>query len=465
MLAELAAAVRDARVSATELVGLAYERIGRLNGDLNAVIALRPEEEAIAEAEKRQASASESGGRLPLLGLPLLVKDNTDVAGMRTVNGSRLLQDAEHAKRDARVVERLRAAGAIVVGRTNVPEFSFSGFTDNVVYGPARNPWDVDWSTGGSSGGSGAALAAGLAPLATATDGGGSVRIPAALCGLAGLKPTTGLVARWPIPAWMDLSGDGPLGNTVADLRLLLDVMRGPGSGDIGSAPVWEPRGGSVARVVAAPRTWDWGPLPPAMDERYRAALRSIERDLRLPVEEIEPSSIFGFGGDPGEDWYVLVAAEELQAIGRDRVVANMDELSPPFRSTMEYALGITLDRYVEARRNRFAYTRAMDELLGEDAVFVCPTLGYEGWRADGMLPDTDDVAGGEGYNTGEANLSGHPALSLPAGLSPNGIPFGLQVTGPRFRDDLVLTFGEEWEAANPWPRIAPGYEPFALPG
>ena len=466
MLAELAGTVREGRVSATELVGLAYERIASLNGDLNAVIALRPEEEAIAEAEKRQAAASESDGPLPLLlGLPLLVKDNTDVAGMRTVNGSRLLQDSVLAERDARVVERLRAAGAIVVGRTNVPEFSFSGFTDNSVFGPTGNPWGLEWSPGGSSGGSGAALAAGLVPLATATDGGGSVRIPAAFCGLAGLKPTTGLVARWPIPSWMDLSSDGPLGNTVADLRLLLDVMRGPESGDIGSAPVREPRGGSVARVVAAPRTWDWGPLPPAMDERYRAALRSIERDLRLPVEEIEPSSIFAFGGDPGEDWYVLVAAEELQAIGRDRVVANMDELSPPFRSTMEYALGITLDRYVEARRNRFAYTRAMDELLGEDAVFVCPTLGYEGWRADGMLPDTDDVAGGEGYNTGEANLSGHPAVSLPAGLSPNGIPFGLQVTGPRFRDDLVLTFGEEWEAANPWPRIAPGYEPFALPG
>jgi Asp-tRNA(Asn)/Glu-tRNA(Gln) amidotransferase A subunit family amidase len=463
MLAELAGTVREGRVSATELVGLAYERIASLNGDLNAVIALRPEEEAIAEAEKRQTAASESDGPLPLLlGLPLLVKDNTDVAGMRTVNGSRLLQDSVLAERDARVVERLRAAGAIVVGRTNVPEFSFSGFTDNPVFGPTGNPWGLEWSPGGSSGGSGAALAAGLVPLATATDGGGSVRIPAAFCGLAGLKPTTGLVARWPIPSWMDLSSDGPLGNTVADLRLLLDVMRGPESGDIGSAPVREPRGGSVARVVAAPRTWDWGPLPPAMDERYRAALRSIERDLRLPVEEIEPSSIFAFGGDPGEDWYVLVAAEELQAIGRERVVANMDELSPPFRSTMEYALDITLDRYVEARRNRFAYARAMDELLGEDAVFVCPTLGYEGWRPDGTLPDTDDVAGGEGYNTGEANLSGHPAVSLPAGLSPNGIPFGLQITGPRFRDDLLLGFAEEWEAANPWPRTARGYEPFA---
>ncbi|HEX9693590.1 MAG TPA: amidase [Actinomycetota bacterium] len=465
MLAELAGAVRDGRVSANEFVGMAYERIARLNGDLNAVIALRPEEEALAEAEKRQAWASESDGPLPLLGLPLLVKDNTDVAGMRTVNGSRLLQDLVPAERDARVVEHLRAAGAIVVGRTNVPEFSFSGFTDNVVYGPAVNPWGLEWSPGGSSGGSGAALAAGMVPLATGTDGGGSVRIPAAVCGLAGLKPTTGLVARWPIPSWMDLSGDGPLGNTVADLRLLLDVMRGPESGDIGSAPVWEPRDGSVARVVAAPRTWDWGPLPPAMDERYRAALRSIERDLRLPVEEIEPSSIFGFGGDPGEDWFVLVAAEELQAIGRQRVEASLGVFSPPFRSTMEYALGITLDRYVEARRNRFAYARAMDELLGEDAVFVCPTLGYEGWLADGTLPGSDEGPGGEGYNTGEANLSGHPALSVPAGLSPNGIPFGLQVTGPRFRDDLVLMLGEAWEAANPWARTAPGYEPFQVPG
>jgi Asp-tRNA(Asn)/Glu-tRNA(Gln) amidotransferase A subunit family amidase len=462
MLAELAGDVREGQVSSTELVGLAYDRIARLNGDLNAVIALRPEEEALAEAEKRQASASDPDEPLPLLGLPLLVKDNTDVAGMQTMNGSRLLQDVGPAERDARVVERLRAAGAIVVGKTNVPEFSFSGFTDNVVYGATRNPWGVEWSPGGSSGGSGAALASGMAPVATGTDGGGSVRIPAAFCGLVGLKPTNGLVGRWPIHSWMDLSGDGPLATTVADLRLLLDVMRGPERGDIGSAPMMEPPDGPVARVVAAPRTWDWGPLPPAMDERYRAALRSIERDLGLPVEEIEPSSIFAFGGNPGEDWFVLVAAEELQGIGRERLVANMDQLSPPFRSTMEYALGITLDRYVEARRNRFAYARAMDELLGTDAVFVCPTLGHEGWLADGRLPQTGEPAGGDGYNTGEANLSSHPAIALPAGLSPNGIPFGLQVTGPRFRDDLLLAFAEEWETANPWPLTAPGYELFA---
>jgi Asp-tRNA(Asn)/Glu-tRNA(Gln) amidotransferase A subunit family amidase len=462
MLVELAASVRDGRVSAKELVGLAYERIGRLNGDLNAVIALRPEVEAIAEAEERQASAS--GADRPLLGLPLLVKDNTDVAGMRTMNGSRLLEDAAPAERDARVVERLRAAGAIVVGKTNVPEFSFLGFTDNSAFGPTRNPWGLEWSPGGSSGGSGAALAAGMVPLATATDGGGSIRIPAAFSGLAGLKPTNGLVGRRPIPSWMDMSTDGPLAHSVEDLRLLLDIVRGPEPGDLGATPAWEPRSGRATRVVAAPRTFDWGPLPPAVQERYQSALERIERDLDLPVEEIDTGSIFTFGGDPGEDWFVLVAVEELHLLGRDRVEANLGVLSPPFRSTMEYALGVTTDRYVEARRNRFGYARAMDELLGADALFVCPTLGREGWLADGTLPGTDGPAGNDGYNTGEANLSGHPALSVPAGLSPNGIPFGLQVTGPRFRDDLVLAFGEVWEAANPWPRTAPGYDPFEGP-
>lgn len=461
MLSELASAVREGRVSSKELVAEAYERIERLNPPLNAVIAIRPAEEALEEAEAKQEAALTSDQPFHLLGLPLLVKDNTDVAGMRTTRGSRLLADAPPAERDAIVVERLRAAGAVVVGKTNAPEFSFNGFTDNVLFGPTGNPWGLEWSPGGSSGGSGAALAAGMAPLATATDGGGSVRIPASLCGLAGLKPTNGLVGRRPIPAWMDLSTDGPLAPSIADLRLLLDVMRGPVAGDPTAAPSWAPGGGSVSRVIASSRTWDWGPLPPAIDALFRVALSSIERDLRLPVEEIAPASIFTFGGDPGEDWFVTVAVERMQALGRELIQANLDRLGPSFRSDMEHALGISLDRYVQAKRNRFEYTRRMDELLGEDAMFVCPTLGYEGWLADGTLPGTDRPAGGEGYNTGEANLTGHPALSVPAGVSPNGIPFGLQITGPRFRDDLVLDVGAAWEAANPWPPVALGYEPF----
>ncbi len=454
MLAELASAVREGRTSAADLVALAYERIEELNPELNAVVALRDRADALAEARV----ADQRG---PLAGLPLLVKDNHDVAGMRTTFGSVLFADAPPADRDALVVERLRQAGAIVIGKTNLPEMAAMGFTDGDLFGAARNPWGTDWSPGGSSGGSGAALAAGMAPLATATDGGGSVRIPASFCGLAGLKPTNGLVGRRPMHSWMDLSTDGPMASSVDDVALLLEVMRGGVAGDIAAVGEWTSRPAMPSRVVASIRTWDWGPLSPAMDERFRAALASIERDLGLPIEEIEPASLFGGVGDPAQDWWVLVAIEELTWLGRERVRENLGRLSAPFREHIAPALEVSLDRYLLARRNRFAYAERIDRLLGDDAVFVCPTMGHEGWYANGVLPQTGDAAGGQGYNNGEANLTGHPALSVPAGLCPNGIPFGLQVTGPRWRDDLVLEFGRAWERANPWPAVAPGYEPF----
>ncbi len=461
MLTELVSRVRDGAVGAGELVELAYHRIDALDGELHAVVALRDRDEALAEARAMQARATE---QLPLLGLPLLVKDNHDVAGMRTTFASVLFEDAAPAERDSLVVERLRAAGAIVIGKSNLPEFAFSGFTDSDLFVSARNPWGTEWSPGGSSGGSGAALAAGMVPLATATDGGGSIRIPAAFCGLVGLKPTNGLVARRPVPSWMDLSTDGPLASTVDDVSLLLEVTRGRAGGDIGAIPSWTPRGGMPSRVIAAPRTWDFGPLPPGVDERYRASLASIESSIGLPVEEIEPAAVLGgVGGvdDPGEDWFVLVSVEELGWIGRERVVEHLDRVSPPFRFAMEFALDVSLDRYVRARRNRFAYAARFDELLGEDAVFVCPALGYEGWRPDGTLPGGDGPAEADAYNVSEANLTGHPAISLPFGQCSNGIPFGLQVTGPRWRDDLVLEFAQAWERANPWEPVAPGYEPF----
>ena len=456
MLAELGSGVREGSVSAVELVELAYDRIDKLDGELNAVVALRDRDRAIAEAR----SIDPAG---PLAGLPLLVKDNHDVAGMRTTYASTLFADAPPAERDALVVERLRAAGAIVVGKSNLPEMAFAGFTDSDLFGQARNPWDPAWSPGGSSGGAGAALAAAMVPLATATDGGGSVRIPAAFCGLAGLKPTNGLVGRRPIHSWMDLSTDGPMATSVDDCALLLEVMRGGTAGDVASIAEWTSRPAMPSRAIASPRTWDFGPLPPDVDARYRAALASIERDLGLPVEEVEPAALFGGLGDPGDDWFVLTGVEELTWIGRARVEQHLERLSPPFRFAMESALGVSVDRYVEARRNRFAYAERMDALLGPDAVFVCPTMGVDGFSAAGDVPATGEPGGGEAYNVSEANLTGHPALSLPAGVCANGIPFGLQVTGPRWRDDLVLEFGRAWERANPGPPTAPGYEPFGV--
>ena len=463
MLAELATGVRERRVSAVELVRESLARIEHLNPSLNAVVALRAEH-AIEDARVVD-QLSVIGSEQPLAGLPLLVKDNTDVAGMVTTFASRLFEEAPPAERSELTVERLVEAGAVVVGKTNIPEFAFQGFTDSDLFGPSGTPWRLAWSSGGSSGGSGAALAAGLAPLATGTDGGGSVRTPAGFCGLAGLKPTQGLIGRRPTPSWIDLSTQGPMATSIADVRLLLEVMRGPVHGDPTAAPAWFYRGGMPKRVLATPRTWDRGALPSEVDEPFRAALAAIERDLGLIVQEIAPSelwpSIAGTGANPDDDWFVTVACEELGWLGRDVVTARMDEFSAPFRFAMTRALGYTVDDYLAARRRRFGYVRDLDRLLGEDAVLVCPTAGYQGWLADGTLPGTDGPAGSEGYNTGEFNLSGHPSLSVPAGLCASGVPFGLEVTGPRFRDDLVLEFGEAWERSHPWPVTAPGYEPF----
>lgn len=460
MLSELAAAVRERRVSAVELVRTSVERIERLNPQLNAVVALRVEE-ALAEADALDGRIAAGEDPGPLAGIPLLVKDTEDTAGIPTTNGSLLLADAPPALGDDLVPRRLKAAGAIVVGKTNTPEFAFEGYTDNRLFGSTRNPWAPDWSPGGSSGGSGAAIAAGMAPIATATDGGGSIRIPAAFCGLVGIKPTNGVIGRDPIPAWIDLSTCGPLATSVGDLRLLLSVESGPVAGDPTALPYPAPETGALPRrVLAMGRFVDYGPLPDEVEASFRRALESLERDLRLPIEPL--GAVFR-AEEPNidRDWFRLCATEQLALLGRERVRANLDLFHPGFRGTMEFALGLSLDDYLAARRRRFDRVRVMDELLGDDAVIATPTLCEEGWLVDGVTPRIGRISRSIGYNTNAQNITGTPAISVPAGLSGNGVPFGLQLTGPRFRDDLLLAIGAAWEAANPWPPTAPGYEPF----
>ena len=460
MLAELAKAVRERRVSAVELVTRSLERIERRDLELNSVTAVWGDD-ALAGAR----ALDDRGATGPLAGIPLLVKDNTDVAGRVTNFGSRTMLDRPAAERSEASVERMVAAGAIVVGRTNIPEFAFQGYTDNDLFGPTRNPWGLDWSPGGSSGGSGAALAAGLAPIATGTDGGGSIRTPAAFCGLVGLKPTNGLVGRRPIPSWLETSTQGPLATSAEDAKLLLHVMLGPAEGDPSAAPSWTYRGGMPSRVVAVPRTRDIGPLPPEVDASFRAALDAIDRDLGLPVEELSLAEVFPSvdedGQVSGDDWFVTVAVEELHWLGRSWVEEHLVEFSDPFRGAMEAALAFTIEQYLQVRHRRFRYAADLDRLLGDGTVLVCPVHGLEGWLPDGTVPGTEGPAEAEGYNEGEFNLSGHPAISVPAGTTTIGIPFGLEVVGARYRDDLVLEFAAAWQRERPWTAVAPGYEPF----
>jgi Asp-tRNA(Asn)/Glu-tRNA(Gln) amidotransferase A subunit family amidase len=463
MLRELADAVRTRRVSARELVERCLSRIERLDPDLNAVVALRGPQ-ALAEAaalDERTARGEDLG---PLGGVPFLVKDIEDLTGLPTTYGSLLFRDAPPAIRDGLIPSRLRSAGAVPIGKTNTPEFAAEGFTSNLLFGTTRDPWGPEWSPGGSSGGSGAAIAAGLAPIATATDTGGSIRIPAAFCGLAGIKPTNGVIGRDLRLWWQDLTTCGPLAPGIDDLRLLLLVEAGPVAGDPTALPAWRPEPVAMpARVLATPRFTPWGPLPQPVARLFEEALARVERDLGLPVEPIDPEEIFR-AGNPDVDWFALAGPELVEWFGRETIERSLGSLHPSTRAFASEGLRSTLDEYLAARRRRFDYVRELDELLGRDVVIASPTLASEGWTAEGPMPgSTAPGPPPEVYNCAVQNITGHPAVTVPAGRFANGLPFGLQFTGPRFRDDLVLELAAAWERANPWPEVAPGYEGFSV--
>jgi Asp-tRNA(Asn)/Glu-tRNA(Gln) amidotransferase A subunit family amidase len=461
-LAPLAGAVRGGRLSARQLVEESLRRIASADS-LGAVVALRVDE-ALADAERLDAGVRNGSTTGPLAGLPLLVKDIEHAAGLRTTFGSLTRADDPPASRDGTVTARLRGAGAIVVGKTNVPEYALEGYTANRVFGLTRNPWSPEFSPGGSSGGSAAALAAGLAPIATATDVGGSVRIPAALCGLVGLKPTAGLIGRDPGLASLEINSHGPLTSSVADARLLLGILAGPVAGDPGALPPWRwERRVPPSRLLVATRLAAGPPVAAAVEAVFRAAVVLLSEALEATVALLDPDAVFP-GGYDQDDWFRIVGVEQAHALGADLIEREADRFDPVFLSQMREALTIEVKTHVEARQRRYRYTRELDLLLGGDALLMTPTLTVDGWSADGRLPgEARPGLPGWVYNTEPPNLTGHPVICLPAGRLGDGRPVGFQLIGPRFGDSLLLDVAETWERVAPWPLVAPGYRPFAL--
>ncbi len=327
MRAALAAAVREGRVDPVALVEESLRRIETHNGRLNAVTALRSEE-ALAEA----AASPRTGA---LAGLPLLVKDLARCRGMVTTFGSTLFADAPPDDIDDVVVARLKAAGAIVVGRTNSPAFGHTAVTTNRLFGPTRNPWNPDRSPGGSSGGSAAALAAGLVPLATTSDGGGSVRIPASCCGLVGYKPTMGGIGRNVLPRWLGFSTQGATGSTVADVVLEASVTLGPASGDYLSVPrraiALEP---ARPRAVLATPSFRSG-VDPAIEAAFEEVIPVLE-GAGFPVRRVDPPVDRRIAAA----WAKVSAAELAESLEafRDRWHA----LEPSLQDQLRYGAGVT---------------------------------------------------------------------------------------------------------------------------
>lgn len=449
MLADLAGAVRRGDLDPRTLVEESLRRIEASQQDLNAVVGLRAED-ALEEAVRSPRTGV-------LAGLPVLVKDLSRCRGMRTTMGSRLFAEAPVDQEDDVEIARLRAAGAIVLGRTNTPAFGHAALTTNEVFGTTSNPWNTDRSPGGSSGGSAAALAAALVPLATASDGGGSARIPASCSGLVGYKPTMGTIGRDTVPNWMGFSTAGVMGTTVADVVLEAKVIAGPAPGDVlclpdGSVRIEpEPSG----RVLACRSFRDY--VDPSIEAAFYEAIGQLSKD-GLVVERVAPP----FDASLARAWSTISAAELGASLIEYR--EQWDIFEPSLRAHLEASTHISTLDYLAAQRRRYEDAGRLDHLLGRDGVLIVPTVNIQSWPAAGPFPLGVEGVTDDPYvslNTPELNFTTHPAVTVPLGLDDAGVPFGLQIIAPRFQDGMAFELAARVERLRPWPLHAPGYAPY----
>jgi Asp-tRNA(Asn)/Glu-tRNA(Gln) amidotransferase A subunit family amidase len=454
-LTELCAALQSRSISAIELMKHTLAALDRTEVSLGAVVSRRPEGALLADARAAQTRLDRGEAR-PLEGVPLGVKDLENAAGLVTSYGSKLFE-GRVAAADSTQVARLKAAGAIVVGKTNTPEFGHTVLTKNLVHGVTHSPWDGTRTPGGSSGGSAAALAAGVLPLVTASDGGGSIRVPASFCGAFGFKPTHGRVPLGPAAMW-DSSATvvyGPITRTVVDAAFLLDQTVGPDARDIYSLPA---PGFRYVDRLAEPLTArlrvaysrDFGNVPVQSDvaevvEQAVAAIRELGHEVT--VHE---------GGPPdlGAYW-ALVCGEYLDRwIGED-IAARQSEVTHTLVRWIEAARATSPAEWGRHARRRADLIAWFADVFNAYDVLLTPTVPCDPPAARGPLPthigELPLPMGGVAAFTMPVSFACLPAASVRAGVSRAGLPVGLQIVGPRARDDLVLSVARQFEQRRPW--------------
>ncbi|MGK5550836.1 amidase [Actinomadura kijaniata] len=450
---ELVRLLRTGQVSAREVLSAHLERIERTNPRVNAVVTLvaeRAAEQARA-ADERFASGAAVG---PLHGLPVAHKDTHETAGIRTTHGSPIF--AGHVPdRDDLVVERMRAAGVVTIGKTNVPEFACGSHTFNPLFGVTRNPYDLSRSAGGSSGGAAAALACGMHPLADGGDIGGSLRNPASFCNVVGLRPSPGRVPSWPVEAaWWTMGVQGPMGRDVADVALLLSVLAGP---DPRSPIALETPGGAFARPLdrdpAGLRVaWsaDLGGRVP-VDREVAAVVADaagVFADLGCEVEEACPDLS---GAD--EVFRTLRAWQFDLALG-PLLDAHRDLMKPSLVANIEAGRALSGRDVAAAERLHTALFHRVREFFQRHDVLVLPVSQVVPFDADREYPDTVGGRPMRDYLEWMASCylvsaTGCPALSVPGGFTAGGLPVGVQIVGPHRADFEVLRVGLLFERAT----------------
>ncbi len=269
-----------------------------------------------------------------------------------------------------------------------------------------------------------------------------------------------GVIGRRRAPEWIEFSTDGLMATSVDDLRLLLECVSGPVPGDPWSAPGKLAPAGLPKRLIVANRTDDLGPLPRLLEDAFERGVTQLSELLALPIERREPGWFFP-DFNPDEDWFTIAAAEHASMYGRQRIERDIDLLHPSAQEFLTNGLAVTAAEYLDAQRRRYAAVSRIDAILGDDAALVTPTLAVAGYSPDGRLDGgAPGLLGPEVYSTALQNVVNLPAISLPAG-SIDGMPFGLQVTTPRWTELVLLDIAALWESRHPWPRTAPGFPEF----
>lgn len=438
---DVAELVRSGASSAREQTERALAAIAATNDVVHAFVAVDPER-ALAEADAvdRRIAAGDDVG--PLAGVPIGVKDLEDATGYVTTRGSALHRDDPPATGDSALVERLRAAGCVVVGKTNTPEFGWQADSSNMIFPTTCNPWNPPRSAGGSSGGSGAAIAAGMVPLATGSDGGGSIRIPSALNGLSGLKPSRGRVPlRGPeASTWLHYSTPGPMAARIADVALALDVSVGPDPTDLNSLPM--PRGESWAAAVEQPG------LPKAViwsrNLGYGTNDTEIEAVCRVAVEQIaaagvEVIEIDVFPVDPVISWAAVAFIGLRRKLESLRGTPQWETITPGLRRVTELVADADMYAVYDALAEAHRLNVRLVEVFHEAPILLCPTVAGQTGLAGGQ----GTINGAQSVSwvtyTPPFNMTGNPAGSVCAGFTADGMPVGLQVIGPQHGDVAVL--------------------------
>jgi aspartyl-tRNA(Asn)/glutamyl-tRNA(Gln) amidotransferase subunit A len=452
--------LRRRDISPVEITRIYLDRIAALDPELHAFITVTGEQ-ALADAAAAERAIAAGQHRGPLHGVPLAIKDLFYTAGVRTTAGSRILADFVPTE-DATVVSRLRAAGALSVGKTNMEEFAYGATSLNPHYGACCNPWDGQRIAGGSSGGSAAAVAAGLCAAALGSDSGGSIRQPAALCGLVGLKPTYGRVSmHGVVPLSWSQDHVGPLTRTVRDAALLLQALAGHDPRDPASSDAPVPdylanvEEGVAGLRVGLPRDFFFERVDPETEAAVRAAARTLAglgaRVDEVPLPQAAPAFAAG----------AAILFAEATAYHERWLRTRPGDYDPAVLARLRVGATLLATDYLKAQRARRVLVEQTVRLFDQVDVLLTPTAAVPAPRRDELLirwPDgtEEDVRGATLRFTRVFNLLGLPAISVPCGMTASGLPLGLQIVGRPFAEAMVLRVARAYELAQPWAERRP---------